>query len=110
MSFTDIFTSRVHSSSQLAFKKMIQVEALLSDAASILPAVVQFSVAGYGCISAASIIRPENICEIISSGYAVSSMTKPANELISVCKALNLNEVSVLSPYCKSVSESLRLT
>ena len=89
---------------------MIQVEALLSDAASILPAAVPFSVAGYRCISAASIIRPENICELISSGYAVNSMTKPANALIYVCEALNLNGVSFLSPHCKNVSKNLRLT
>ena len=89
---------------------MIQVEALLSDAASMLPAAVPFSVAGYRCISAASIIRPENICELISSGYAVNSMTKPVNALISVCEALNLNGVPFLSPHCKNVSKNLRLT
>ena len=55
-------------------------------------------------------IRPENICELISSGYAISSMTKPANALISVCEVLNLNRLSVLSPHYKKVSKSLRLT
>ena len=103
-----MYHSRIPSQPEVSRETLLQMEADLPTAAGLLPASVDFSVIGYGCTSASTVIGPERVSAAIQSAHPDAVVTDPITAVIAACRALNVTRLGFLTPYVADVSAAMR--
>lgn len=107
---TQLFVSRVPSGLEVSNASLAKMEAHLSTAAGLLPRAQNFDVIGYGCTSGTAQIGVATIADRVAAGVETRAVTEPVSALVAACRALEVRQLGILSPYVEPVSEKLRST
>jgi len=100
--------TRVPSALEVSSGSLAAMEQAIPGAAGLFPRTARFEAVGYGCTSAASVIGPERVAELIGSACQTRHVSEPLSALIAACRALDLRNIAFLSPYVEEVSVTLR--
>ena len=103
-----LHVSRIPSGTEVTHDTLKGMEAHLTASAGLFPRAVEFDAAGYACTSAASVIGPARVAELVASGTRTKAVTDPVTSLVAACCALGLSRIALLSPYVAEVSDRLR--
>ncbi len=103
-----LFVSRVPSGLEVSNASLAEMEAHLAAAAGLLPRAPQFDVVGYGCTSGTAEIGAATIADRVLSGVETGAVTEPVSALVAACRALEVRQLGILSPYVETVSKKLR--
>jgi maleate isomerase len=79
----------------------------ISAAADLLPKARRFSVVGYGCTSASSVIGSEAVEQLVQQTCAVDVVTNPLRATLAYAADLGISRLALLSPYVEEVNQSL---
>lgn len=103
-----LHVSRIPSGAEVTRATLKKMEGHLTTSAGLFPRAVEFDAVGYACTSAASVIGPSRVGELVARGTATRAVTDPVTSLIAACRALGVGRIALLSPYVADVSEGLR--
>jgi maleate isomerase len=103
-----LFVSRVPSGLEVSSASLAEMEAHLATAAGLFPRAPEFDVVGYGCTSGTAEIGAATIADRVRSGVETRAVTEPVSALVAACRALEVRQLGILSPYIEPVSEKLR--
>jgi maleate isomerase len=103
-----LFVSRVPSGSEVSSASLAEMETHLSAAAGLFPRAPEFDVVGYGCTSGTAEIGAATIADRVRSGVETGAVTEPVSALVAACRALEVRQLGILSPYIEPVSKKLR--
>lgn len=103
-----LYVTRVPSGLDVTPDSLQAMARTLPAAVALFPRSVSFGVIGYGCTSAASMIGPDKIAELVRSETATEAVTEPLSALVAACGSLGVSRLAMLSPYVEAVSQKLR--
>lgn len=106
----ELLVTRVPSGQHVTAESLAQMEAVLTQATSLLPAGAELSAIGYGCTSGTAQIGVARIHTLIQSGApgpAQPRVTEPVSALVAACGHLGLRRLGLVSPYVAEVSAQL---
>ena len=102
-----LHVSRISSSSNVSHDGLMATKKELTKAASLFPEKLRFSVVGYACTSASSVIGSDVVSKMIKSGCNTAEVCNPMSSLIAACKCIRINDLLFLTPYVSDVSKIL---
>ncbi len=103
-----LYSSRIPSGAEVTCETLAQMEGDIIETVRLFPTAVSFSVVGFGCTSATSVIGAKKIKDLISQECNTAAVTEPVSALLASCKALEVSKIAFLSPYVEEVSATLR--
>lgn len=103
-----IYVSRIPSQDAVTPEALTAMEQDLPAAARLLPKARPFSVVGYGCTSASTLIGSERVAEMIKRGCSTAEVTNPLRAAAAVAQHLGVSKLALISPYIEEVNEPLR--
>lgn len=103
-----LLVSRVPSAPTVSPETLAEMHAELPRAASMLPTALRYSVIGYGCTSASSVLGSDAVATQIRAGADVAEVTNPLESVLAACRALGVRRIGFLTPYAPEVSAALR--
>lgn len=77
-------------------------------AAELLSQEIPFKVIGYGCTSAATVIGPARVAQLVREKHAGVAVTEPLSAVIASAKALGAKKIGFLTPYRAEVTAAMR--
>ena len=104
----DFFVTRVPSSLEVTQDTLAAMQSALPSAAALLPSARRFSVIGYGCTSASSVIGSDRVATLVKSVCDTAHVTNPLQATLACAKDLGLSRMALLSPYIEEVNATLR--
>ncbi|MBL4769291.1 MAG: aspartate/glutamate racemase family protein [Rhodobacteraceae bacterium] len=104
----ELFVTRVPSGTAVTVEGLVDMERVLTQAASLFPVDIHFRVVGYGCTSGTAQIGQTRIADLICAGTKTDAVTEPVSALVAACKALRITRLGLISPYVAAVSQQLR--
>ena len=104
---TSIYHSRIHCDKEVTRDNLKKMEERLPVSTNLLPNIF-FDVIGYACTSGATFIGSEIISNIIKSERNCKHVTDPIKAVKAAFNKLNCKNIGFVSPYEKSVTESVR--
>ena len=105
---SQIFVTRIPSGLEVTPQTLSSMEQHITASAKLLPQSRDFSVIGYGCTSASSIIGSAKISELIKRGCNTRKVTNPLLAATEYAKYLGVSKLALLSPYIEEVNVPLR--
>lgn len=107
--------SRIPSDAEVNPDTLAGMAERLPAAADLLPHV-DFGAIGYGCTSAATIIGPQRVADLIrsarpgdeSGGFARTPISEPLTAVRAACAALGIRRLGFVSPYEPRVTTVMR--
>lgn len=103
-----IYATRIPSGEEVTTEMLAGMEKDLSHAASLLPDTRPYSVVGYGCTSASSVIGSEAVERLVQSCCDTAVVTNPLRAAIACAEDLGVSKLALLSPYIEEVNVPLR--
>jgi maleate isomerase len=91
-------------SPEISQDTLAKMEMDLPAAVALLPSSLSFDVIGYGCTSAATVIGPARVHEIIQADRPEALVTDPLSAVIAACHHLGARRIGFLTPYAPDVS------
>lgn len=110
-----LHVTRIPSEAEVVPDTLAGMAERLPAAADLLPHV-DFGAVGYGCTSAATIIGPDRVAELVRSArpgteagsFANTPITEPLSAVRAACKALGIRRLGFVSPYEPRVTTVMR--
>ena len=100
--------SRIPCHSHVTPETLLQMEVDLPAAAKLLPSSLNYSVIGYACTSASTIIGTKKVQSLIQSQHTNTEVTDPIDSVKKALKKLNCKKIAFVSPYSKIVTDVLK--
>jgi maleate isomerase len=76
--------------------------------AALLPSAARFDVVGYGCTSAATVIGPARVAELVRQARPEAKVTDPLTAARAALSALGARRLGFVTPYQAEVSARMR--
>lgn len=103
-----LYVTRVPSGADVTTETLASMSDNLPTASGLLPDTLQFDIVGYGCTSGSAVIGTDKIQQLVKSTCNTKFVTDPLSSLVDICRAHNVKNLGLLSPYVQSVSQTLR--
>lgn len=103
-----LYVSRIASAASVSTDSLADMETLLPAAADLLPKARPYSVVGYGCTSASSVIGSARVEELVQKTCKTPYVTNPLCAALACAKELGVARFALLSPYVEEVNVPLR--
>lgn len=103
----EYLVSRVPSGTHVSPETLAAMEDNLTAAASLFPEGIEFDAVGYGCTSGTAQIGAAQVAARIQAGVSARYVTNPLTALIAACKERDIKRLGLISPYTRSVSDTL---
>lgn len=111
-SFLDIegvafYESRIRNSSTITPETLADMEQRIPECADVILKGVPLDVVAYGCTSASMVIGEERVFERIQETRPEAKCTTPITAAFAAFKALNAQNLAVLTPYRQDVNDKV---
>ena len=103
-----IFVTRISSDENVTKASLAAMKGRLEQAADLLPKARSYSVVGYGCTSATSVIGSKAVELAVKRSCDTANVTNPLRAAIAKSHDLEISKLALLSPYIEEVNEPLR--
>jgi maleate isomerase len=103
-----LYTSRIANADEVTDDTLAAMAQTMPASAGLFPRGMEFDVVGYGCTSGTSVIGQDKIAELVRQGCNATHVTEPVSALIAACRMLGIRKLGFVSPYVKSVNDTLR--
>lgn len=105
---TPMYVTRIPSGLEVTPNSLSEMQKHLPAAADLLPKARSYSVVGYGCTSASSIIGSEEVERLVQTTCDVKTVTNPLRAAVACASHLGISKLALLSPYIEDVNVHLR--
>ncbi|MEH6404817.1 MAG: hypothetical protein V7750_15680 [Sneathiella sp.] len=103
-----LYHSRIPCAREVTSETLVQMEADLPYAASLLPSAREMDVVGYACTSGATVIGPKKIAAAIHQHHPNAKTTDPITAVKAACEFLGVTKLGFVSPYVADVSTAMQ--
>lgn len=106
--------TRIRSGAEVTPESLLEMEDRITAAASMLPPSTRLDAVGYACTSAAALIGPDRITDLVGAGrredggFADTPITNPLTAAVAAFRALGVRRIACVSPYTESVFTIVR--
>lgn len=97
-----LYISRIPSAPSVTRANLARMEGDLTAAATLLPPC-RFSVVGYACTSASSVIGSDEVERLVRAGCNTEAVTNPIRATVACASALGVSRFALVSPYVEEV-------
>mmetsp|Transcript_2820 Transcript_2820/g.5807 ORF Transcript_2820/g.5807 Transcript_2820/m.5807 type:complete len:257 (-) Transcript_2820:63-833(-) len=104
---TRIHISRIQSPDEISVKSCLDMEPLITAAASLFPRGVGLASVGYGCTSATSVIGAEKVSKLLSDGCEARNTTNPLTAAVAACTHIGVRRCGLVTPYVLEVNKTM---
>ena len=101
---TPMYVTRIPSGLEVTPDSLSEMQKHLPAAADLLPRARSYSVVGYGCTSASSIIGSEEVERLVQTTCDVKTVTNPLRAAVVCAAHLGISKLALLSPYIEDVT------
>lgn len=105
---TTMFVTRIPSGLEVTPDSLSEMQKHLPAAADLLPKARRYSVVGYGCTSASSIIGSKEVERLVQTKCDVRTVTNPLRAAVAHAAHFGISKLALLSPYIEDVNIPLR--
>ncbi len=102
-----IFVNRVEFINPTTRENLYAMQPKLTQAASLILPNINLDTIVYACTSASAVIGDDKVKQSVSKGKPGTPVVTPTTAAVAGFKMLNINNITLLAPYIKTVSESL---
>jgi len=99
--------TRVENAPTINADSLQQMQAALPAALNLLPAEADYSVVAYGCTSGTTLIGEERVAAIVHDVFPGARVTNPLTAIKARLQDLQVQRVSLLTPYQPDVTAAL---
>ena len=103
----EIFVNRVEFINPTTKANLMAMQPKITQAAEIILPSIKLDSIVYACTSASAVIGDETVRESVSKGKPGTPVVTPTTGAVSAFKQMGIDNIALLAPYIKSVSESL---
>ena len=103
-----MYISRIPSGTEVTTESLSGMEDHISAAADLLPKTFRYSVVGYGCTSASSIIGSDQVEKLVQKTCDVETVTNPLRAATAYAAHKGISKLAMLSPYIGEVNIPMR--
>lgn len=111
-----LYCTRIRSGTEVTPETLQDMVTRLPDVAALLPPATAFDVVAYACTSAATVIGPGRVAELIRlarpgngpDSFVDTAITDPLTAAKAACDALGIRRLGLVSPYIERVSAAVR--
>ncbi|GAA5079961.1 Asp/Glu racemase [Roseibacterium beibuensis] len=101
-----LYHARIPAHALVTPETLREMEAHLPDTAGRLPAGLD--AIGYACTSAATVIGPDRVAELVQSRHPDALVTNPITAVIAALQALDAERIALVTPYVAEVNAPIR--
>jgi len=105
---TPMYVTRIPSGLAVTPDSLSEMQKYLPAAADLLPKARPYSVVGYGCTSASSIIGSEEVERLVQTKCDAQAVTNPLRAAVAHAAHIGISKLALLSPYIEDVNIPLR--
>jgi len=101
------YESRIENSPVISPQSLSDMEKRIAKCAEIILPGAELDVIAYGCTSASMVIGEEKVFEHILSARPEAKCTTPITAAFAAFKALEANNIAVLTPYSQEINDTV---
>src|SRR6056300_1326193 len=105
---TPMYVTRIPSGLEVTPDSLSEMQKYLPAAADLLPKARPYSVVGYGCTSASSIIGSQEVERLVQTKCDAQAVTNPLRAAVAHAAHIGISKLALLSPYIEDVNIPLR--
>jgi maleate isomerase len=102
------YESRLENSPDITPARLVEIEARIAPAVSLLLPGEPLHVAAFGCTSASMVIGEERVFARIREARPDIACTTPITAAVAALKALQTPRIALLTPYIRSINDFMR--
>jgi maleate isomerase len=102
-----VYAARLWNDAEVTRETLLAMKPLIADAARLLPVDWGFKSIGYACTSGAMVIGESEVARLVRSVHKSAAVTDPVTGTIAAMKALGVRRPAVLTPYARTVNETI---
>ncbi|MFC6856004.1 Asp/Glu racemase [Marivibrio halodurans] len=103
-----VHAARIANDPEITTRSLAAMEARITATADLLLPGAAFDVIAYGCTSAAMLIGPDRVRDLVRAARPGVAVTEPVSAALAAFGSLGVTRVAMLTPYMPEVDECLR--